>query len=228
VSTDGTVVPFGFDPFSGTARRRATLAFYIEPQVSYVNDTQIYGSRSGGSLHTIDQYDFATGAYTQLLDLESVETGLAGTYVGGISSSAGPTERILTFFGGASQDLHHYVVVFEKDAPSKRQVLDTSTALHVNLHYAGIDRSGRYVLLYPTGVDLAPPRNAAQVYVWNTQANTTTPLPLVDARSGGHDAYGSGVAINQDCCSTTTTTRRNGRFARYRRPSRRRISSRPC
>ena len=204
VSTDGTVVPFAFDPFSGAATQLPALGFYIEPQFSYVNDSLIYGSVSRGSLHTIDQYDFSTGAYTQLLDLESIESGLAGTYVGGLSSSAGATERIVAFFGGTSQDLHHYVVVFDKNTPSKRQVLDTSAALQFHLHHAAIDRSGRYVLLYPTSADLAPPRNAAQVYVWDTQATTTTALPLADARSGGHDAYGYGFAVNQDCCSSTT------------------------
>jgi hypothetical protein len=205
VSTDGTVVPFAFDPFSGAATRLPSLSFYIEPQFSYVNDSQIYGSVSSGSLHTIDQYDFATGKYTQLVDLDSVAGGLAGTYIGGVSSSAGPIERIVAFFGGASQDQHHYVFIFDKNTPSNRRMLDTSSAaLHFSLHHAAIDRSGRYVLLYPSGADLAPPRNAAQVYVWDTQTDTTTALPLVDARSGGHDAYGYGVAINQDCCSSTT------------------------
>src|SRR5262249_1297525 len=115
----------------------------------------------------------------------------------------GPTERILAFFGGGSQDQHHYVVVFDKNAPSTRQVLDTSAALRFALHHAAIDRSGRYVLLYPTGGDLGPPRNAAPAYVWDTQTNSTSALPLVDARSGGHDAYGYGVAVNKDCCSST-------------------------
>ena len=204
VSTDGTVVPFAFDKFSGSARALPALRFYIEPQFSYVEDSLIYGSVSGGSLHTIDQYDVGTGRYTQLLDLETVAAGLTGTYIGGISSSAGPDERILAFFGGAAQDRHHDVVVFDRADPSKRQFLDTTVALRFSLHHAAIDRSGRYVLLYPSSADLTAPRNAAQIYVWDTQANTTAALPLIDARSGGHDAYGYGVAVNQDCCSTTT------------------------
>jgi hypothetical protein len=204
VSTDGTVVPFAFDRFNGASTKLAPLNFYIEPQFSYVSDSLIYGSVSSGSLHTIDEYDFSAGKYTRVLDLESINSGLSGTYIGGISSSAGTTERILAFFGGASQDQHHLVVVFDKDTPSNRQLLDTTATLHFSLHHAALDRSGRYVLLYPSGTDLAPPRNAAQVYVWDLQTNTTTALPLVGARSGGHDAYGYGVAVNQDCCSTTT------------------------
>ena len=107
VSTDGTVVPFAFDPFSGAASRLPPLIFYIEPQFSRISDSLIYGTVSSGTLHTIDQYDFATGKYTQILDLETLAGGLAGTYIGGITSSAGTTERIVTFFGGASQDQHH-------------------------------------------------------------------------------------------------------------------------
>src|SRR5215831_5529935 len=204
VSTDGTIVPFAFNPFSGAVARLSPLNFYIEPEFSFVSDTVIYGSVSSGSLHTIDQYDFSTGQYTRLLDLEAVVSGLSGTYIGGVSSSAGPTERILAFFGGPSQDQHHIVVVFDRNAPANRHVLDTKTAMQFSLHHASIDRSGRYVLLYPTISDLGPPRNAAQVYVWDLQTDTKTALPLVEARSGGHVAYGYGILINEDCCSTTT------------------------
>lgn len=206
VSTDGTVIPFAFDAATGAAARLAALEFYIEPQFSYVDDTVIYGSfrGSGASLRTIDQFDFSTGQYTRLLDLDTlVSADLRGTYIGGIASSAGPVERVLAFFGGPSQDRHHYVVLFDTRAPQTRRVLDTAT-LGFNLHHAALDRSGRFVMLYPTSADLAAPRHAAQVYVWDTLTNLTTPLPLVSARSGGHDAFGYGVGVNQDCCTTTT------------------------
>src|SRR5258708_25207376 len=87
VSTDGTVVPFAFDPATGSASRLDPLKFYIEPQFSYVNDSAIYGSL-GGPAHTIDQFDFGTGEYTRLIDLEDIATGLDATYVGGVASSA--------------------------------------------------------------------------------------------------------------------------------------------
>lgn len=204
VSTDGTIVAFDFDPASGTATKDSALRFYIEPQFSYVDPSLIYGSVSSGSLHTIDQYDFSTGKYSQLVDLETIEPDLKGTFVGGVMSSAGPTEWVLAFFGGTSQDRHHYVLLFDRRSPSKRKLLDTQAALGFSLHHAAIDRSGRYVLLYPAAVDLAAPHNAAQVYVWDTVFGSKTPLPLTTAHSGGHDAYGYGVAVNQDCCVTTT------------------------
>jgi hypothetical protein len=203
LSTDGTVVPFAFDPERGAASRLEALRFYIEPQFSYRNAGILFGSVSGGSLRTIDQYDFATGEYTQLLDLDLLATGLKDTYIGGVSSSAGATERILAFFGGTSQDRHHYVVVFDRHAPHNRKLLDTAT-LDFKLHHATIDRSGRYVMLYPPGGDLEAPRKAAPVYVWDTATGVTTPLPLTTAISGGHDVFGYGIRINQDCCATTT------------------------
>jgi hypothetical protein len=213
VSTDGTVIPFTFDAATGSASPLDALKFYIEPQFSAVDDSAIYGSL-GGPAHTIDQFDFATGEYTRLIDLEDIATGLDDTYVGGVASSAGATERILAFFGGASQDRHHYVVVFDKDAPQNRHLLDTvastldgwpaGVTLEFHLHHAFLDRSGRYVMLYPTGADLAAPRRAAQVYVWDTATGGFTPLPVIGAHSGGHDAYGYGVAVNQDCCTEST------------------------
>ena len=218
VATDGTVVPFVFDVSSATATPQDPLHFYIEPQFSYVLPRTIYGSRndSGASLRTIDQYDFSAGTYTQLLDLDSLVPGLAGTFVGGIGSSAGVTERVFAFFGGPSQDLHHFLVVFDRAQPANRHLLDTaastldghptSTPLNFHLHSAAIDRSGRFVILYPTSVDLAPPRSAAHVYVWALDTNTFTALESATALSDGHDSLGYGAAVNQDCCASNTTT----------------------
>ena len=223
VSGDGSVIPFAFDSSSGLARRvdptasgdgGLVLSFYIEPQFSYVNDSIIYGSYagSGATLRTIDQFDFSTRAYTRLMDLDALVGGLAGTYIGGVASSAGATERILTFFGGVSQDHHHYALVFDRSNPAHTLLLDTvastlngaptSLALNFSLHHAAMDRSGRYVMLYPTAVDQAAPRSAAQSYLWDTQSGAITALGL-SARPYGHDAFGYGVSVNQDCCAAS-------------------------
>ena len=225
VSTDGTVIPFTFDPSTGWASRISpvpdgdggfVLRFYIEPTFSYVSERVIYGSYSGAgaSLRTIDEYDFRTGAYTRLLDLDTLVPGLSGTYIGGIGASAGPVERIMAFFGGTSQDRHSYLVVFDRANPASLRLLDTRNSrldgaptnivLNFNLHAAAIDRSGRYVTLYPTGLDRSAPRNADPNYVWDTQTNVFTALPSIAALSNGHDAYGYGVRVNQDCCTSTT------------------------
>jgi len=216
VSNGGTMIPFSFDADSGRFARLETLQFYIEPQFSYVDDSVIYGSfnGTGASLRTIDQYDFRTRKYTRLMDLDTLVAGLQGTYVGGVASSAGPPEHIIAIFGGTEQDRHRYLVVFNHDRPDKRLLLDTvastlngkplGTPLDFHLHHAAIDRSGRYVALYPTGADIAAPRKAPQVYMWDLLAGTMTPLPVLETVYGGHDAFGYGVSVNKDCCSSNT------------------------
>jgi hypothetical protein len=223
VSGDGSVVPFAFDATQGIAHRiqpTATdeggliLRFYNEPQFSYVSDSLIYGTSSGAgaNYHSVDQYDFTTGAYTRLLDLETVVPTLAGTYVGGIASSGGPTERVMALFGGQMADYHHYVVVFDKANPGKRYLLDTtgntlngqptSLPLNFTLHHAAIDRSGRYVMLYTTYMSQAAPRKAAQQYLWDLETGLFTEMGIA-ALPYGHDAFGYGTLVNQDCCTST-------------------------
>src|SRR5262245_48516945 len=190
-------IPFAFDASTGTARRiqpagsghgGLVLKFYIEPQFSYVDDSIIYGSSNGvgSTKRTIDQYDFDTGAYTRLLDLDTLVAGLSGTYIGSVASSGGPVERIMAFFGGTSQDRHRYVVVFDKANPQNRRFVDTmgSTVdgrpspvrLNFSLHHAAIDRSGRYVMLYSTSADQGSPRYAAQEYLWDVETGAVTEL----------------------------------------------------
>ena len=225
VSTDGTVIPYAFDRTSGQAQRLQpsstgdggfTLRFFNEPLFSYIVPDVAYGtfSGSGSNLRSVDQYDFVTGQYLQLINLDTLAGNLAGTYTGGLGVSAGPVERLIAFFGGTSQDRHFYLVVFDRSNPGSRHLLDTlastidgvpaNTILNFKIHAANIDRSGRYVTIYPTGADLQAPRSAAPAYVWDLETGTFTPLPLIAARSGGHDAFGYGVRVNQDCCTAST------------------------
>ena len=239
VSTDGTVIPFTFDAATHTARRiqpttsgegGLVLRFYLEPQFSFVNDSIVYGSSSlsGSTLRTVDKYDFSTGQYSTIFNLDAVQSGLSGTFIGGIGSSAGPNERVLAFFGGTSQDKHHFAVVFDVANPASYQIVDTLTStlngapapitLNFSLHHASIDRSGRYVILYPTGPDMQAPRYAAQMYVWDTVTGTMTALGA-SAHPYGHDAYGYGVAINQDCCTSTTWDATQWQFRNFATPT---------
>ena len=225
VSTDGTILPFSFDRATMRAQRLQassvgdgglTLRFFNEPTFSYLIPGVAYGTfnGSGSNLRSIDQYDFDTGQYSQLLNLDTLAPNLAGTYAGGLGASAGPVERLFAFFGGASQDRHFYIVVFDRNNPSNRHLLDTAastidgvptnTLLNFKIHAANIDRSGRYLTIYPTGGDLQAPRSAAPVYVWDIETGTFTGLPLAAARTGGHDAFGYGERVNQDCCTSTT------------------------
>jgi hypothetical protein len=225
VSTDGTVVPFSFDRGTMRASRLQpsatgdgglTLRFFNEPTFSYVTPGVIYGTYNGtgSNLRSVDQYDLDTNQYKQLINLDALAPGLAGTYTGGLGVSAGPVEKLYAFFGGTSQDRHFLLIVFDKDNPSVHHIVDThastidglatSTILNFSIHAANIDRSGRYVAIYPTGADQQAPRSAAPLYIWDTATNAFTALPLVAGRTGGHDAFGFGVRVNQDCCTVST------------------------
>ena len=226
VSTDGTVLPFSFDSATGRGTRvnpSATgegglvLQFFIEPQFSYLSDNLIYGSYngSGATLRTIDQYDFNTGRYSQLMNLDLLAPNLAGTYVGWIGSSGGPIERIAAIFGGASQDYHYRAVVFDKNDATRRRVVNTKAStidgratnipLNFSLHGMAIDRSGRFAMLYSTSADMSGTRKAAPSYLWDIDTGHVTEMPLVAASNGGHDAYGYGTRVNQFCCTSSTT-----------------------
>ena len=222
MSNDGTAIPFAFDPATMTASRiqaastgngGLSLAFYVEPQFSLVNPNAIFGAVSFGNNRTISQYDFSTGAYSTIVDLDTVVSGLTGTYVGGLMTGGTPAENLMTFFGGGSQDNHFLALWLPLGNPGGRKLVNTvtstingaptSTVLNFHLHSAQIDKSGRYVFLYPTAVDLAAPRAAAQVYLWDTVTDTFTAITSA-MRSSGHDAAGYGYWINQDCCTSSS------------------------
>jgi hypothetical protein len=229
VSNDGTVIPYAFNPSTMTASRMQpansgdgglTLAFYVEPQFSAVNPNLIYGAVSGSNNRTISQYDFAAGTYATVLNLDTIVGGLANTYVGGILTGGSPSENLLTIFGGAAQDQHYYALWMPIANAGARKLINTVTStingaavnitLNFHLHSSQIDKSGRFVFLYPTAVDLAAPRYAAQVYVWDTSDDTITAITsggmdgAVAMHPAGHDASGYGTWVNQDCCTSTT------------------------
>jgi len=226
VSDDGTVIPYAFDAAQMRATRLQpsssgngglTLAFYVEPQFSVTSPNIIYGIASGGNNRTIKQYDFTTNTYTTILDLDSVVSGLSG-FVGGIMSGATSPETLLVFFGGAQQDAHYYALWYSLNGT--RKLLNTvastlngattSVTLNFHLHATQLDKSGRFVFLYPTSADLGSPRFASPVYLWDTNTDAITPLTTGGADGspnlvvGGHDAAGYGYWVNKDCCTAST------------------------
>jgi hypothetical protein len=224
VSTDGAVVPYAFDRTSMAASRLnpssaedggLMLQLGGEPEFSFLDET-VFGvyTGPGANRRTIAAYDFAQDSYTPLLDLDGAAPGLAGTYVGGLSASAGAVEKVSAFFGGSVQGQHHYVVVFERRNPAARRVLDTVAStidgaltnipLYFRLHHAFMDKSGQYVMLYPPAADQQPPRRASPSYIWTLATNQITELPLLAARVSGHDGIGYGYLTNQDCCTRST------------------------
>ena len=222
MSNDGTSIPFAFDPATMAASRIQpsssgnggfSLAFYVEPQFSLVNPNAIFGAVSGSNNRTISQYDFSTGVYSTIVDLDTIASGLAGTYVGGLMTGGTPAENLMTFFGGGSQDNHYLALWLPFGNLGGRKLVNTvgstingaptSTVLNFHLHSAQIDKGGRYVFLYPTAADLAAPRSAAQVYLWDTVTDTFTSI-TASMKSSGHDAAGYGYWISQDCCTSSS------------------------
>jgi len=219
MSNDGTIIPYRFDPSTMSASRfpaapnengGLTLTFYTEPQFSLVNPDVIYGG-GGSNLRTILSYNFNTGSYSTVVNLDNLVGGLANTYIGTVTTGGVPNETLLTFFGGGGQDAHYYALLQPiAGGPSKLlntvastiNGVATSTVLNFHIHAMQIDKTARYVFIYPSGTDLGAPRFASQVYLWDTSTDVITALTPAN-HPGGHDAAGFGVWINQDCCSSS-------------------------
>ena len=219
MSSDGSSIPFAFDQASMTASRIAaggpsgglTFAFYNEPQFSMTDANVIYGA-GGANARSIMKYDFSTNAYATVLDLDTTVSGLSG-YVGGLGTGGTPAEHLMTFYGGDSQDAHFYLLWAPLANLGSRKIVNTvdstvngqatNIPLNFHIHGASIDKSGRYVVIYPTGPDLAAPRAAAHMYLWDTLTDTFTALTTDADHAGGHDADGFGYAVNHDCCTSS-------------------------
>lgn len=238
ISNDGTVIPFAFDAATMTASRiqptnagdgGLTLAYYVEPHFSLVNPNAIYGVSNVGNLRTITQYDFSTATYTTIVDLDTIVSGLSGTYVGAFMTGGTTAENMMTFFGGASQDAHYYLMWAPMGNLGGRKLINTvastingrstATLLNFHIHSASIDKGGRYVFIYPTSADLGSPRYASQVYVWDTQNDSIIALTPA-MHPGGHDSAGYGYSVNQDCCTTTTWDAMQWQFRSLADPTR--------
>ena len=215
ITNDGTLIPYSFSASTMQASRilpintgdgGLTLSFYIESQFSQVDPNLIYGAGGSNSL-TIRQYNFSTNAYSDLLDLTGVVSGLAGTFVGAVQTGGNP-ENLITFFGGASQDTHFYLLFAPIGNLTNRKLLNTVNStlngnatgitLGFHIHSANIDRSGRYVFIYPTSGDVSAGKKP--VYIWDTSTDTFTGVSTLP---DGHDSAGFGVSINQSCCAGT-------------------------
>ena len=223
VSTDGTVIPYSFDAATMRASRipsagddgGLTLRFNVEPQFSSIAPNLIYGISIGSNNRTISRYDFATDTYSTIVNLDTIVGGLSG-YVGGVMTGGLTSEHMTVFFGGGGQDQHRYLMWFPLGNLGARKIVDTvastingasaNVLLNFHLHAVTIDRSGRYVFLYPTGPDTAAPRYASRVYIWDTATDGITAVTSggndgqPPAYPSGHGAAGFGFSVNQDCC----------------------------
>ena len=121
----------------------------------------------------------------------------------------------MTFFGGAGQDAHYYALFAPIGNPAggscstaaPRRSTPNRPSVAAQL-YSGtrsrIDKSGRYVFLYPSAVDLGSPRNASQVYIWDTDDRHDHADHGGDAARRPRCVRASVYWINQDCCTSST------------------------
>jgi hypothetical protein len=218
-SIDGTFIPYTFNATKMTAARidptttgdgGLVIRSQVEPQFSLRSANLLFGSRqdSANDWPIIQQFDFATLTYTDIVNLGALTTIASGTFAGALSSSASTPEELCVLFGGSAQDAHYKVAVVQTTGTSPI-VLDsvastitsngvttsTNIPLGVYLHHAWIEQSGRYVLLYPVNQQPVP------YYIWDVATATIT---AVNTNATGHDATGYRWKVNQGCCTTTS------------------------
>jgi len=217
-SVDGTFIPYTFDatlmhasrirPASG-GNGGLTIASQVEPQFSFTSRDTLFVSRqdAANDWPVIQRFDFATLTYTDIVNLGTLSPVGTGTYAGALSSSAGSPERLSVIFGG-QQDTHYKLAVFDSTG-ARAVVLNsadswiersgvrraTNVPLGFNLHHAWIDKSGRYVVLYPVAARPVP------FVIWDTDTDVLTPVSWL---ADGHDALGFAQQVNQSCCTTTS------------------------
>ena len=204
--TNGEMIPYSFDKATFTATRMGDtnngnggmMLNISKCEFSFTDKNIIYGM--GGNGRTFMQYNFQTGAYTTLFNLDSAVPGLSGV-TGDVSASG--NDRLSTYFGGNVQDSHMYVVVWIKST-GQYAVLNTQnstvktfgsssfqpvgTTVGFTLHNARIGKEGRYVVMTPG----SPASHA--LYVWDTQTNVVAPVP--QPGGGGHKVNGYDALIN--------------------------------
>lgn len=208
LTTGGATKYFTFDASTGEATYvRDVATFATEPSFSRVQPSILYGTTQGGSVGwKVLQYDTDTQALTTLLDLAQIDPAYAvsGLYFGGsIQSSATTPERLVIFYGGSGQDKHFRVCVFDANDPTQRLLLDTvartingvpvTVDYPVHVHSVGLDQSGQYVIVYPTGGDITA--GAAQSYVWTL---ATGSIVGIRKDGAGHACDGYGHHVNED------------------------------
>jgi hypothetical protein len=183
-----------FHSFDGTNVTKLTVAIdsQLEPQFSLVDPKIIYAVRG----HKVRKWrvDVVSWAEVFDFDVKYPQLPLVNTYIGGFLLADG--DVLAAHFGGGGIDQHVFV------HHSVAGLLDVR-GLGWKIHAISIDRTGRYVLVYPANDPNTGrlPVGVAQVQIWDTVARTLKPMTV---RPAGHGVMGYESFINQDCCTSTT------------------------
>ena len=200
----GEAIAYNFDTAGMKATRMgdpsgpsggAVLPFGGEPTFSFSNKYLLYGM-DGATGTILQQYDFQSGALTNLLDVTAVVSSFTGGYVGGVSNSASDTFNI--YFGGQAQNDATFVLIWDKT--THQSTLLNTQAGTVNgsaagsiswgwtVHNSRIDKSGRFVVISTAS-------GPYSLVVWDLQSHTFAPITN---KGGGHKVGGYGYIVNND------------------------------
>ena len=181
-----------------------TMLLIGEGEFSRTYPNIIYGV-GGPYGRTLLQYDFSSNSYTELLNLDTIVASLPISSIGSALSVS--KNEILSVAFGATQDFHHYILVFNKNTNAytilntlngdiKRSDGTTGYCDGVTwnwpIHNARINLTGEYVVI--TATDGTSPY---KLVFWDTKNNVAyghkdTVAPYI----GGHKVGGYNYFIN--------------------------------
>lgn len=195
--TDGSTRLFVLDPVRvAAAMVSPQLPFISQPEFDDVNPLLIYGVGTPINHVTMMQVNAVTGLATELIDLTTVGAP-PNTYTNAVSIGGG---KLAVLYGGAAQDLHNLILIRPFLNPTAQIVLNTLTlsGLGFHCHSQCLDKTGRYLILFPSSADLAAKIATSETYIVDLSTLGVVRLP---SDWGGHTVPGYGVLVNQDVAS---------------------------
>lgn len=198
VCENGNIYLHALNAGAGTTAVVGLMPFNAEPAFDDLDPDLIYGAGQAYANHvTIVAYNLVTKQSSVLVDLSQVSTPApANTYTGQLMVDG---RTVVVIYGGASQD-QHYLIYLRNLTTGMVTILNalTTPGLGFHLHTMAIDKTGRYLTLYPSAADLASKVASSQVYLWDLVENTWGPIM---ASPQGHVTSGYGYGVNQDVAS---------------------------
>lgn len=200
--TDGSIFLWAFNATTMVSTQYLTqLPFNAEPTFDDSHANLLYGQGSAYADHvTIVQYNTSTHTATLLVDLATVSVPApAGTYTNAIDCQNG---TLMVLYGGASQDAHYLVLIWNVAAQTY-SVVNTLThaGLGFHLHSCALDKTGRYLMLSPANADVQAGLATSQIYYVDLNTNTAYEITVAPF---GHTCSGfNGYFINNDVPSGT-------------------------